>query len=486
MSPIPKKIFGSMAMVESFREQNNVNVTGLTFTVPTNNSLCNGERSMLLQFDAVDSREINKVYDGSLGRFTIESNGRQYTVKDGHAFFIGSMQMASAAPQAFSVDINEIWDDTVNEDAEYYVRLIQPLRRNRWNYGLETYSWQEKNFWSKGLHIITLQKGEIHTYPVKYKEEDYLVTESLFPVTISRMQELAYSIAVGFGLIKCCVNLDEYYIVVADSSDYSDPVGLCYKGLRSSIEGQYQIFTNNMWSLEFSLKRQPKAQYALPGIQTSEGLIDQNKVCPLDMDFYSKLCLVMCENPCLTKAAAIVIEASCQPMEYQAALYCVALEAITSFINGKQDPITPLNNTVYRQEIVPILKEAVDSLKEKCLIDNDGYSILNKRIDGGDLNRQANASKLTDAFSKYGYNLSKIEKDCINKRNPIFHGADVGADVGLEAQFNCLFHLSVVLHKLCCILLLKQAKFDNYIINNAVLYGFDEECAKHEPVLIKI
>lgn len=486
MSPIPKKIYGSMGMVESFREQKNVKVTGLVFTVPTNNSLSNGERSMQLHFDAVDNREINSAYDGSLGQFTVESNGRQFTVKDGHAFFIGSMQMASFNPQTFTVDIDEIWDDTVNEDAEYYVRLIQPLRRNRWNYGIETYCWQESNFWSKGLHIITLQDGEIHTYPVKYKGENYLVTESLFPVTITRMQELAYSIAVGLGLIMCRINLDEYYIVVADSSDYSNPVGLCYKGLRSSIEGQYQIFTSNVWSLEFSLKRHPQAQYALLGIQTPEGLIDQNKVCPLDMDFYSKLCLVMCENPCLTKATAIVIEASCQPMEYQAALYCLALEAITSFINGKQDSITPLDNAVYRQEIVPILKEAVDSLKQRRLINDDGYSILNKRIDGGVLNRQANASKLTDAFSKYGYNLSKIEKDCIDKRNPIFHGADVGADVGLEAQFNYLFHLSVVLHKLCCILLLKQAEFDNYIINNAVLYGFDEECAKHEPVLIKI
>ncbi len=429
---------------------------------------------------------MDSAWNSQIPSFVIETALGQYRVGEGRAFFANSLKMFQTDVQPFCINIDSMWDENICPTQEYYVRLIQPIQKENWIHNICTYPWQDGNHWSLGLIEVELEKGKVHCYPVLFDNEYYLVTESLFPVTVERMQEMTFGIAAAIGIITCRINLDEYYIALSDNPDYTSILGLCYQGLRPSIYGQYSIFTTNLYSLELALKHQPKAAYAMADLMDCDGKdIDSGKVDWLHMDFVSRLARSISENASLTRATSTIIEATTQPLEYQAALMCVALETITTVLNGKQPEVIPVAKQMYDETVAPRLLKVIDEYHNKGIIAEEGKRILTKRITHN-LNGQANASKLTDAFVKLGYNVSSVESDCINKRNPIFHGREVGAKNGYKVQADYLHHLCLVLHKLCCILLLKQAGFDSYIINNAVLYGFDKECQDKESVLVKI
>ena len=46
--------------------------------------------------------------------------------------------------------------------------------------------------------------------------------------------------------------------------------------------------------------------------------------------------------------------------------------------------------------------------------------------------------------------------------------------------------LTLYVHKLCSILLLKEAGFTGKVLNNEVLFGIEEACRRQEPVYIVI
>lgn len=52
-------------------------------------------------------------------------------------------------------------------------------------------------------------------------------------------------------------------------------------------------------------------------------------------DFICSLCAMIDENDSLRRAATMITEASTYPLEYQASVYCTALETITSHLKKK-------------------------------------------------------------------------------------------------------------------------------------------------------
>lgn len=120
-----------------------------------------------------------------------------------------------------------MWDVNVCPDKDYYVRLIQPIQKENWIHNICNYPWQDGNYWSLGLIEVELEKGKAHCFPVRFENEYYLVTESLFPVTVERMQEMTFGIAAAIDIITCRINFDEYYIALSDNPDYTSMLGFC-------------------------------------------------------------------------------------------------------------------------------------------------------------------------------------------------------------------------------------------------------------------
>ncbi|UPT70962.1 MAG: hypothetical protein M0D53_00665 [Flavobacterium sp. JAD_PAG50586_2] len=104
------------------------------------------------------------------------------------------------------------------------------------------------------------------------------------------------------------------------------------------------------------------------------------------------------------------------------------------------------------------------------------------------LNNGTNNKKLIDPFVNLGYVLTAEEEEIILRyRNKFLHGEDyMSLDIDYEIEFRELFHMSMKLHKLISILLLKASGYSGYILNNAKIYDYISEKNIKEPIFIKI
>ena len=55
-------------------------------------------------------------------------------------------------------------------------------------------------------------------YPYKTTEQNYMVTDILFPTSIEDAHHIAFSAALALGLITTVVHLDEYYFRFSSKS----------------------------------------------------------------------------------------------------------------------------------------------------------------------------------------------------------------------------------------------------------------------------
>ena len=101
------------------------------------------------------------------------------------------------------------------------------------------------------------------------------------------------------------------------------------------------------------------------------------------------------------------------------------------------------------------------------ILDEEEKKYLKNKINN--LNQPPNTDKLSLPFKAVGYNLSKEEIEVIKDRNKFLHG-HLNINVN-ETEINKLFYTSLMLHRLCCVLILKLCGFQGYIINNKALFA---------------
>ena len=142
----------------------------------------------------------------------------------------------------------------------------------------------------------------------------------------------------------------------------------------------------------------------------------------------------------------------------------------------------PMHNDDFKVKVLPSLLSTLTEIDDIPL---EAKTIYSNRLTNN-LNTGANNDKLTILFDRFGYELTKYDREAIKKRNSVFHGHLSNADKPLTEQEWQMFALSLRLHKLCSILLLKASGFSGRILNNEVIYGVKEACERKEPPYISI
>ena len=486
MASIPKILLPSFKAIEAFSRIEDLTVEELSF-VPGNNVLVKRERKMTFEFSTKLTKEINVAYESEIGKLTLKKGAQTYCVPEHHSYFASSLQFNPYGEQEFIININEIYDTAINLDGEYYWRCIQPIDRENWIHHIRTFAYESENHhFNGGLLCVNFPQGEVHSYPVKWGDQLYLVTDCLAPVKIKDIRAMAYSVCLGLGLLLGTVHLNEMIVVASNTPDHNAPIGIHYSSIRESIKSNYLVFTTNMYSLEVAFRINGN-ENARKKLLKADGEVDANRVDWLYMDFFERLVLSLYNSSPLSRATSIVIEASTQPLEYQAALFCVAFETITTVLKDQKDQeaITPVDNKIYKKHIRPELLSVIKQKFDEGYLDEDGERILRLRVLSS-LNGLANAGKLSTPFEDFGYKLSDLENLAIDQRNPLLHGSFLKVATSLEEEWKGFIFTSTMLHRLCCILLLKNAGFDSFLVNNALLYGIKEVVDADEDVLIKI
>lgn len=427
-------------------------------------------------------------YD-DMPEFSFCKENKRFVVPENVSFLSASNEFNTDEFQEASISINRFYSADIDWNQPHFLRSVQPLDRFDWVHTFHTWGYEERypnGGWYSSLGLLEVNfkdKGIFHLYPYKFDNQYYLVCEAHFGCTVEEFNEYAFAAQLSLGFFTDRITLDEAYVLCYADALFTAPQGIYYMELRSSIKGQYPIFTTNMYWLHEILKSGKNNSYA--DAEVAPGGVVGNIVDWLQMDFYSRMVNEIYAHEELRRAACIILEASTVALEYQTALYAVALECLTSFLLKEQGNTSkaPVDKDTFNRIIRPAFQKILEDAETAGKIDQEALKILGNRLNN--LNGVTNSGKLTDPFVNYGYPLSKTDKEAINTRNRLLHGGILNG-VNYKEQFDKLYGCSLRLHKLCCILLLKRVGFNSCIINLPVLRDFAEECAAHEPVLIQL
>lgn len=474
---IQKDLSSTIDFISNFSQ--NVKLSGLPFA-DRDAQLSIKDREIDLDFQLTTEEAFKNYNSGFLDLFyVINNNGEKYVVPNLNGVLNGNLNLGYSGTelQNYHIRISRLMNEKWDEKEEYYYRFLLPIEKVFWISDIRTFAYQTGRNMSRGLIPIRFPEGEVQIYPVYIGEQKYLAIESEMKCTYEMMQKYIYSISLSLGLVTSIIPFDYTYIIATKTKNFIADLLCGFTQMRSTIKGQYQFFTTNMYSIRDCLKRS-HLDYAMGQLYDGETFKDHLQDW-IQIDEFERIVLMLYGNEDLARATLILIESSGMSLDYQGAMCAVALETICSALeNSKDKPY--MSNDDWKTKVKPSFDELINNLCEEEIITE--VHAVNMRNKLNSFNLGSNKDKLSLPFSKRNYILSEQEKDVINSRNRFLHGHILGHC--FEESFQEIMYASLELQKLCALLLFRESGFRGLIVNNAVLMGLKKAISAKEPVLI--
>lgn len=484
MGRVTKKINSMFSEISRLDALENVTIDGLG-NIPAVNSIRKADRKLQLKFNAVLDKELHEVVSKpSLGRLFIHTSEHTYEIENNQAFFEGYNFMTYET-QTFTMNISALKDV---EESEGYLRLVIPVDRNYWVHILHTYALNTEFSSGGGLMILNLDKGEVHVFTVTEGKSNhqYLVVEPQYEVTKETLFNIHYAVAVGLGLITGTAYFGEAYVLVGNSLEFESYKASSYYSLRESVHSQYTTFSTNLYWVEMLLKQGQHNRYALDLIKNEKGDVKRDLVDWLYVETYGEIIKNMYLYPEFARAAIILIDGTEKALDYQAAMYAVALETLCTKLKKIYemdfDGIIKDKGTWTRIR-KPMTKVYLDSCNKYGIDEQTSNKIGNKIPK---LNEISNSDKFKMVIERLGLNIMASDFDAIEQRNSLLHGELVKKTAEDSTDFDDMYYYSLVLHRLCTAIIFKYAGYHGCLVNNAVLMDRKPACDMKEPVLIMV
>lgn len=484
MDRVVKQVEPMLSEIRGLVSMENVSIEEIEH-MPSENRITKADRKLQLTFKAaLDKNLHNVVKNPSLGNLHIHAGSRTYKVENNQAYFGGYNFMEPEA-QTFTMNISAMRD--MAED-DGFMRLVLPISKNYWVHILRTYALKTEKGIGGGLLIITFKEGEIHVFTVTDNEtkQQYMVIEPQYEVSKGTLFNIHYAVATGLGIITGTAYFDETYVLVGESLEFDSFKAVSYYSLRETVHSQYVTFSTNMYWVEMLLKQGKHNGYALNMIRDEKGAVKSGLVDWLHEETYGQIIYNMYQYPEFARAAIILIDGTDKALDYQAAMYAVALETLCTKLKDiykmKFDGIIKDKGTWTR-----IRKPVTKSFVEACgrySIDKAIIDKISQKIPK--LNDISNADKFKLVIERLGLKTLASDNEAISQRNNLLHGELVEKTSEDSTDFDDMYYYSLVLHRLCSAILFKFAGYQGYLVNNAVLMDRKVACERKEPVLIEI
>lgn len=425
----------------------------------------------------------------NLPALSLQTPNATYNIPKYNAHFDGTIHMDAIADQSFDLRFSKLTQSTLATDQKYFWRFIYPVDSNEWFLKIDAYPYNDDYGTShfRNLIICDLDGHKMNLFASKVDDTNWMIIESTEPVTYEEMDHrvMSLTIAMGFALGK---RYGDYcFHVASDEPTFSQITGVEALALKETKGCPFRVLNHNNHWVELWLGEHDYQQYALDELkkqQTGEVRWYYNDDAALTMDAFSKLSQLCYTSNDMMLATSMLIDGTMMNIEYQKPFFHVALETITSsLMKGEKISLPPaMPQEQYQNDVVPVLLEALNKIPG---LSAEALRVLTQRIEHN-LNSAPNANKLEICFPKFGYTLSEADSEAIKKRNSTFHGHLSNDAQLLRNQYNDMLAMSLRLHKLCSILLLKAAGFSGKVLNNEVLFGTKAACERKEPVYIEI
>ena len=437
---------------------------------------------LVLSCDIELNKSFNELYCRQRFGLIISNSSFQLQIPNGESYFDSPLNIGQPT-QHMDLRLKSCYSLSTDWDVPQILRVVIPIDRENWIDDIHSFVYNEGQGWRLGLLKLILNDILFHIYPYKYADQEYLIIENYQKVLKRDIMNMVFSICVGIGFFTNTIWLGENTIVAYENDEFRNPIGVWYETLRPSIKGGYSVFSTNLHSIVDSLKMNKNTKYASDFL-VENGFIS-GKIDRLQPDFIDRWVNLIHNNDSLKRSVVLLIEASNYPLEFQVPMYCVALETLTGIVMKDENKTTstPVPTKIFNQAILPSLINSLECEAQKEGLSEDGIEILRRKLKS--LNQPTNATKLSLPFDTLQYSLTKEEMEAVKNRNRFLHGSLFGLEDD-KIEFDKLINTAIRLHKLCCILLLKLSQFENYMLNNPVLWGFEEECRRGDHPIIEI
>lgn len=469
---IDKNLLPSIKRLLSFNKMRNISVQGISFMENKKVKISKSENKFILSFniDLTEYKAVESLQDSNFPKFSFTHNKNTYVINEKMSRitkFKDNTINGDSDDSSLEVEVNSMYSEKININKEYYFRYFIPIEKEIRFDDYNSYKFKNQGKFTNGdLIKINISQDEIHLYNFKYNKKEYIIIESSKKCCLKYIEDIAYASLLTIGFLSGKLYLDEAYIIASDQKKFNNPLGVYYKSLRKSIFGQYSIFTTNVYSILIPIAKKMCAKNAEKRMLDIIEKKWEYRINIIEEVVFSKIVETFYKYESIARAALTTLTASRLGLEIQSAVYCISFEAIcNSIIKIKSlEPPKTIEESeweVIKKELlaIPTISQLSDKAKE----------YLKNKINN--LNQATNIDKLSLPFKAVGYNLSEEEIKVIKDRNRFLHG-HLNIEKG-EAEIDKLFYTSLMLHRLCCILILKLCEFQGYIINNKVLFAKD-------------
>lgn len=469
-------------------QMENCKVNGIE-GVPTANKLVMNPGYMDLEFDALYNAIPACAHMEYLPEFSFETAKATYMVPPYHGYFDGNIIVGSDQEQHFDLRFNKLTQTTINPQGNYYWRFVYPIDSSEWALKIKALPYKDEFGACHFYNLISTELAghQMKVFAINANNDHWMVIETTESISYEEMDKRVMALTMALGLVLGRRYGDYCFHVASEELTFSQITGVEVLSLRETKSCPFKILNPNKNLLVEWLCQHDYQKYALEEMESNPGegikwYFEEDAT--VTIDAVSKLAQLCYQSNDMVLATSMLIDGSLMNIEYQEPFFHVTLETITSILL-KDDNIAlppPMPQERYKKEVEPVLIEALVSIQN---LSEAAQQIYTKRIKHS-LNAASNANKLDACFQKYGYTLTEADKEAIKKRNFTLHGHLTSEKKPLREQQHELLAVSLRLHKLCSILLLKEAGFSGKVLNNEVLFGIKEACERKEHVYIEV
>lgn len=436
-----------------------------------------------------ERKYFNSALDTVISEYSMQSESGKVFLAPLRSTLLNSINEVSSDPINNYVDfiisgsLSQITTAPIDTFDNSYHRILIPVNDDRFSFKDYQHWFFKTDLKTKNNELIKIKikDYDFHFYTFKIDDKVFWAVDSFQKLEFRTFQEISFSIFNAFGFLEGDLHLNEYYYFISPDQTFQTDLHIYYSSARDSIITGYGIYTTNPYSVLVPL-------YKSKGEEVNHEEVKKwyDKLIRFNSGHLSKLAECFWQYDSLSRAALIVLEANVQALELKAASYCVAYEAICHTIKNKFGIDSPnvINEDIWNKTVKPDFINLINKLRSDSKIDETQERILLSKLNNW--NQPTNRDSLTAPFKKYGYNLNPQEYKCIDNRNKFLHGSLPVNEKDETEAFHELYFISMTIHKLIYVLVLKLIGFDGYIINYPKLHEHITGVKLEEDVLVNI
>lgn len=285
------------------------------------------------------------------------------------------------------------------------------------------------NFCNHSFHLFVKTSDD--------KKQYFIFVESLEKTDYQTFIKNAEIILLSYAFVTGYFPRDQRYVQSTQDSSFSEISGVSFEILPKSFSSNYSVVPSSSLIIHLSLPSDIK--FPLPS--------------------FNQLCNRLVSQETFAKVLLLLVEGHNLSIELRAAVYSIALEAISDIIYKENKwKYRPIPSKSIARKVRNALKSTLDTFSTE--ISSPGFILLKNKISG--LNSSPSTEKLLKPFELMQIVLDTEEIDCIKKRNQFLHGQFPFRIANPNDKFQ-IEQIALTLFYCVSVLILKYIDYSGYV-----------------------